>query len=52
MVLTKAWNRMERNGLFHSIIFRILLLKAIRYLSLNPKDFDLSIPKPKSKLSC
>ena len=47
MVVTK--NRNVRNGLFHSVLFWILDPEAIRYPSLNPKNFDLGIPNPKSK---
>ena len=41
---------MEPNGLFLSVLFRILRLEAILNLSLNPKNFDLGTPNPKSKL--
>ena len=40
----------ERNGPFHFVLFQILHLEAIQYLSLNPKNFDLGIPNPKSEL--
>ena len=46
-VVTNTQNGMERNGLFHLILFRILHPKAIQYRSLNPK-----IPNPKSKRFC
>ena len=39
-----------RNGLFHPVLFRILRLEAIQYLSLNPKNLNFGIPNPKSKL--
>ena len=48
----KNQNGMERNGLFHSGLFRILHHEAILYLSLNPKNFDLGIPNSKLKLFC
>ena len=38
---------MEWNGLFHSILFRILHLEAILWLYLNPKTFNLGNPKLK-----
>ena len=41
---------MERNGLFRHVFFRILHPEAIQCLSLNPKNFDLGIPNPKTKL--
>ena len=40
------------NGLFHPILLQILCPEAIQYLSLNPKNFDLGIPNPKSNLFC
>ena len=49
-VVTKTRNGMERNGLFHSVVFQILRHEAVLYLSPNPKNFDLGIPDPKSKL--
>ena len=49
MVATKrvmdGWNW---NGLFHSVVFRILIPKALLYLSLNPKNLDLGIPTPRN----
>ena len=51
-VVTKTRNRMEWNGLFRPVLFRIFHPKAIQYVSLNPKNFDLGVPNPKSKLSC
>ena len=52
LVVTKTQNEMERNGLFHSILLRILCPEAIQSLSLNPKNFNLGIPDPKLKLFC
>ena len=45
---TKTWNGMEQNGPFHIVLFWILRPEAILYLSLNPKNFYLGIPDPKS----
>ena len=40
-----------RNGTdFRPVFFRILCPEAIQQLSLNPENFDLGIPNPKSKL--
>ena len=39
-----------RNGLFHSVLLRILYPEAILYLSLDPKTIDLGIPNPKLEL--
>ena len=41
---------MERNRLFHPVLFRILRPIAIQSLPLIPKNFDLGIPNPKSEL--
>ena len=41
---------MELNGLFRSVLFRILRIEAILYLSLDPKNFNLGIPNAKLKL--
>ena len=41
---------MKRNELFHSVLFWILRPESILYLFLDPKNFDLGIPNPKSKL--
>ena len=49
-VVTETRNGMEQNGLFHPVLFWILRLEAIQYLSLNPKNFNLGIPNPKLKL--
>ena len=49
-MVTKTQNRMERKGLFHTVLFRILLPEAIQYLSLNPENINLGIPNPKLKL--
>ena len=51
-VVTKTRNGMERNRVFRPVLFRIFRPEAIQSLSLNPKNFDLGIPNPKSKLFC
>ena len=42
-VVTKTQNGMERNGLFHPALLRIVHPGAIQYFSLNPNNFDLGI---------
>ena len=48
-MVTKTWNGTEQNRLFHFIFYQIVHPKAIQYMSLNPKNFNLGIPNPKFK---
>ena len=50
MVAPKTRNGIEWNGLFHSVLFWILCPEAIQSPFLNPKNFNLGVPNPKSKL--